>query len=153
MSGSVPLPQGQDLQIEGTQSLIQSAKAVQEVFSEMIAAGQRAVANKNNSSEHQLLWNKYSKGVEAESPIQTSLAVARNALKAGETQESVEKILTHDPQFAEINKLQGIGKAQDYAKTVTRAAVHREQKAQPGQQQFQQRRIGRTRSKQIALSP
>lgn len=83
----------------------------------------------------QALWNNYSQGIPQDRPIQRTLAVAQNAMRDGMTRTAVEDLLRADPQFQKVQQDQGLNKAQEYAKQMTRSASRREQQALEPQQQ------------------
>lgn len=85
----------------------------------------------------QALWDKYSHDVPQDSPPRRTQMVAQNAIRDGITKTAVEDMLKVDPQFQKVQQQQGLGKAQDYAKQMTRSAIRREQ---PVKQQEQQQR-------------
>lgn len=164
---SVPLPQTQDLQMENTQALIQKASAVQGIADEVLAVAHRWHLSSqkkpldvrieiDKGTTHKALWDKYSSGVQSSRPVQRTLTVARTALKTGQSPETVQQILYHDPQFQFVQQQQGIEKAQEYAFVMTRSATYREQQAHTNQHQSQhkQKQIGRTPVQQrIGMAP
>lgn len=84
----------------------------------------------------QALWDKYSQDVSPERPIIRSQVVAQKALNDGMTKTAVEDMLSADPKFKQVQQEQGLGKAQEYAKKMTRSATRQEQQTnQPPQQQ------------------
>ncbi len=161
-NGSVPLPQGHDLQTESTQAMIAKGQAVQEVIKEAAGLGVRLHHHQKNKppqvkaeiergTTHKALWEKYSQEEQSARPVQRTLAVARTALKAGTSAEEVQIILQHDPQFAKIQQQQGGEKAQEYTKVMVRSAVRREQQVQNNQQQSRQQQKTRTATKKIGI--
>ncbi len=95
-----------------------------------------SVALKQRSQvDAQALWDKYSQDVPAERPIIRSQVVAQKALNDGMTKTAVEDMLSADPKFKQVQQEQGLGKAQEYAKQMTRSASRQEQRtSQLGQQ-------------------
>lgn len=87
----------------------------------------------------QALWNKYSQDLPQERPVQRTLAVAQNAIQDGMTKIAVEDMLKADPQFQKVRQEQGVDKAQEYVKQMTRSASRREQQAREPQQQQRSR--------------
>lgn len=154
-NGSVPLPQGHDLQAESTQAMIAKGQVVQEAIKEAVGLGVRLHHHQKNKppqvkavieqgTTHKALWEKYSQGEQSTRPVQRTLAVARTALKEGTPPEEVQIILQHDPQFSKIQQQQGGEKAQEYTKVMVRSAVRREQQVQNYQQQSRQQQKTRT---------
>lgn len=96
----------------------------------------------------QALWNNYSQGIPQDRPIQRTLAVAQNAMRDGMTRTAVEDMLYADPQFQKVQQDQGLNKAQEYARQMTRSASRREQQALEPQQQQRSFRQSRSNSLQ-----
>ncbi len=86
-------------------------------------------------TDPQALWEKYSQGVEAFVPALLTQAVARNALRDGQTKLTVSEILTADPEFKRIKSKLGVGKASQYADLALGKASRLERLATRTQQQ------------------
>lgn len=76
----------------------------------------------SDGATHQKLYNQYAQGVEASSPVNKTLAVARNAARDGQSMEDITKILHHDPKAQEFGDKSG-----QFIKTVSEAAVRKNQ--------------------------
>ena len=131
--------------------LIEEAKAIQSVAHAIFHAGMDllnrqksskiTVAIDKNTPERDL-WNKYSKDVQGRVPAEKTLAVAKNALRDGQSKEmAVKIILSADPQSEQIKQKQGQQKAQQYAELAVRAAYRKDLVSkQSKQSQRQQQR-------------
>lgn len=161
-NNSVPLPQGNDLQMENTQAMISQISAVKELATEAVSLGLRLYQNHKHKppevkvqikkgATHKDLWEKYSEGVQSERPVQRTLTVARTALKEGVSPEEVQSILIHDPQFTKIEQQQGSESAKLYTKVMTRSAQRREQCVHNNQQQSHKQQKARNLSQEKAI--
>lgn len=161
-NGSVPLPQGNDLQMENTQAMISQVSAMKELATEAVSLGIRLHQNHKHKppqvkvqikkgTTHKDLWEKYSEGVQSERPVQRTLTVAKTALQAGASPTEVQNILQHDPQFTKIQLQQGQGRAEEYTKVMTRSAVRRSQPTPSSQQQSRQQQKAHTQTQQVGI--
>jgi len=69
---------------------------------------------------YQKLYDQYAQGVNAPSPVNKTLAVARNAARDGQPMENIVKILRHDPKAQEFGDKSG-----KFIETVSKAAVRK----------------------------
>lgn len=161
-NGSVPLPQGNDLQMENTQAMISQVNAMKELATEAVSLGFRLYQNHKHKppqvkvqvkkgTTHKDLWEKYSEGVQSERPVQRTLTVAKTALQAGTSPTEVQNILQHDPQFTKIQLQQGQEKAEEYTKVMTRSAVRRSQPTHSSQQQSREQQKAHTQTQQVRI--
>lgn len=88
----------------------------------------------SEGAQYQKLYNQYSQGVEAPSPVNKTLAVARNAARDGQPMETIVKILGNDPKAQQFGE-----KSEQFIQTVAQAAVRKTQ-AERSSQQLGQRR-------------
>ncbi|NBD31535.1 MAG: MobA/MobL family protein [Cyanobacteria bacterium] len=68
------------------------------------------------------IWEQYSQKITAQSPVERSRKVARQALADGYSQDEVRLILTFDPQIREVDQKQGREKAEKHIQTMIRKA-------------------------------
>lgn len=68
------------------------------------------------------IWEQYSQKITAQSPVERSRKVARQALADGYSQDEVRIILTFDPQIREVDQKQGREKAEKHIQTMIRKA-------------------------------
>jgi hypothetical protein len=52
----------------------------------------------SKGAKYQKLYNQYSQGVEASSPVNQTLEIARNAARDGQPTEVIVNLLRHDPK-------------------------------------------------------
>lgn len=133
--GSIPHPQGEDLQASSSQILLEQAKAVQAVAEAILRGGQSLAKQQelpkvrveiDKGTTHQALYQKYSEGVKNQRPIQRNLSIARDALQDHQNPKSIVEILSNDPYFQQIQQKYGPKKAQRFAQQMTRSAAQRE---------------------------
>lgn len=87
----------------------------------------------SKGAKYQKLYDQYSQGVEASSPVNKTLEVARNAARDGQPTEMIVNILRSDPKVQQFGE-----KSEEFAKTVTQAAIRKNQ-AERSPQHSQQR--------------
>lgn len=83
--------------------------------------------NLSKGADYQKLYNQYSQGVEASSPVNKTLAVAQNAARDGQKAEVIVNILRNDSKAQQFGE-----KSEQFIKTVTQAAVRKTQAEQFG---------------------
>ena len=81
----------------------------------------------SKGADYQKLYNQYSQGVEADSPVNKTLAVAQNAARDGQSAEVIINIIRNDPKAQQFGD-----KSEQFIKTVTQAAVRKTQAEQFG---------------------
>lgn len=81
----------------------------------------------SKGADYQKLYNQYSQGVEASSPVNKTLAVAQNAARNGQKAEVIVNILHNDPKAQQFGE-----KSEQFIKTVSQAAVRKTQAEQSG---------------------
>ena len=81
----------------------------------------------SKGADYQKLYNQYSQGVEASSPVNKTLAVAQNAARDGQSSEVIVNIIRNDPKAQQFGE-----KSEQFIKTVTQAAVRKTQAEQSG---------------------
>jgi hypothetical protein len=103
----------------------------------------------DKGTTHQELWNRYSQGVTTSIPAQKTVAVAKNALRDGQSKETAMKILSADPSFEGISQKHGSQQAQQYAELAVSAAYRKNLVARQDKQH--QRQVSRQRAKNFDL--
>lgn len=76
----------------------------------------------SKGADYKKLYNHYSQGVEADSPVNKTLAIAQNAARDGQNAEVIVNILHNDPKAQQFGD-----KSEQFIKTVTKAAVRKTQ--------------------------
>ncbi|CAA9324589.1 hypothetical protein AVDCRST_MAG94-1609 [uncultured Leptolyngbya sp.] len=76
----------------------------------------------SEGAKHQNLYSHYAQGVEASSPVNKTLEIARNAARDGQPMETIVQILSHDPKAQQFGD-----KSEQFIKTVSQAAVRKTQ--------------------------
>ena len=79
----------------------------------------------SKGAKYQKLYDRYSQGVEASSPVSKTLEVARNAARDGQPTEAIIQMLRNDPKAQQFGK-----KSEQFIQTVTQAAVRKNQAEQ-----------------------
>jgi len=78
--------------------------------------------NLSEGAKYQKLYSQYAQGIEAPSPVNKSLGIARNAARNGQPTEVIVNILRHDPKAQQFGE-----KSEHFIKTVSQAAVRKTQ--------------------------
>ena len=81
----------------------------------------------SKGADYQKLYNQYSQGVEADSPVNKTLAVAQNAARDGQSPEEIVNIIRNDPKAQQFGQ-----KSEQFIKTVSQAAIRKTQAEQSG---------------------
>lgn len=81
----------------------------------------------SKGANYQKLYNQYSQGVEADSPVNKTLAVAQNAARDGQSPEEIVNIIRNDPKAQQFGQ-----KSEQFIKTVSQAAIRKTQAEQSG---------------------
>lgn len=81
----------------------------------------------SKGADYKKLYNQYSQGVEADSPVNKTLAVAQNAARDGQSTEEIVNIIRNDPKAQQFGD-----KSEQFIKTVSQAAVRKTQAEQSG---------------------
>lgn len=81
----------------------------------------------SKDADYKKLYNQYSQGVEADSPVNKTLEVAKNAARDGQNAEVIVNILRNDPKAQQFGD-----KSEQFIKTVTKAAVRKTQAERSG---------------------
>lgn len=158
--GSIPHPQGEDLQSSSSQILLEQAKAVQAVAEAMLRGGQSLSKQQelpkvrleiDKGTTHQALYQKYSQRVNNQRPVQRNLSIAQDALRDHQSPSSIVQILSNDPYFQQIQRKYGPRKAQRFAQQMTRSAAQREVIAKAPAQSQQSSLNLKIRSPQVGL--
>jgi len=79
----------------------------------------------SKGAKYQKLYHQYSQGVEASSPVNQTLEIARNAARDGQPTEVIVNLLRNDPKAQQFGE-----KSEQFIKTVTQAAVRKTQAEQ-----------------------
>jgi hypothetical protein len=85
-----------------------------------------SLAQMRSSQSSQVLWDRYSQGVEARTPAQLTQTVVRNALRDGRGREAIATILEADPEYKRLEASLGEAKAKQYLRLALSAAVRLE---------------------------
>jgi hypothetical protein len=123
-----------------TSVYVEGASCVHEVTKAAIrAAASRANKPKEVKVEaDKAAWSKYSQGLEGQHPVSVSVIAARRARRAGESPETISKMLEHDPFTQQLALLRGSKNAQSYIEVVMSNAEYREKQTQALQKQQSQ---------------
>lgn len=81
----------------------------------------------SKGAKYQKLYTQYSQGVEATSPVNKTLAIARNAARDGQPTEVIVSILRNDPKAQQFGE-----KSEQFIKTVTESAVRKTEAERSG---------------------
>ncbi len=81
----------------------------------------------SKGASYQKLYNQYSQGVKADSPVNKTLAVAQNAARDGQSPEEIINIIRNDPKAQQFGH-----KSEQFIKTVSQAAIRKTQAEQSG---------------------
>jgi hypothetical protein len=76
----------------------------------------------SRDAKYQKLYTQYLQGVEATSPVEKTLAVARNAARDGQSVEVIVNMLRNDPKAQQFGD-----KSEQFIQTVSQAAVRKNQ--------------------------
>lgn len=89
--------------------------------------------NLSEGAKYKRLYSQYAQGVDAASPVNKTLGIARNAARDGQPTEVIVNILRNDPKAQQFGE-----KSEQFIQTVTQSAVRKtqvEKSAQPAHQQ------------------
>ncbi len=90
--------------------------------------------NISEGANYQKLYTNYSKGIEAASPVNKTLEVARNAARDGQPVEAIANILRNDPKAQQFGD-----KSEQFIQTVAKSAVRKTQAERSTEQVAQHR--------------
>ncbi len=76
----------------------------------------------SKGAKYQKLYTQYSQGIEADSPVNKTLAIAQNAARDGQSVEVITNILRNDPKALQFGD-----KSDQFIQTVSEAAIRKNQ--------------------------